>query len=165
MQKLIIPKNINLSIKDHKVSISNTITNDNITYDLINLSKLPFHKRFNTKKYEKTTLSLLSNNISGLYKGYLLKLQVSGIGYRASYENNILDLKLGYSHNIKLHVPNHIQLYVTRSNKIIIIGSNLAEISQFASNIRKLRKPDNYKGKGIKYVNEKILIKEGKKRK
>jgi large subunit ribosomal protein L6 len=165
MQTLTIPNNITLSIKDHKVNIRNTNTDKHITYDLINLSKLPFHKRFNTKKYEKTTNKLLLNNISGLYKGYLLKLQVLGIGYRVTYENNTLILKLGYSHNVNFPIPQDISVYITRSNKIILIGSDLAKVSQIASQIRKLKTPDNYKGKGIRYVNEQILIKEGKKRK
>ncbi len=165
MQNLTIPKDISISIKNHVVNIHNKKTDESIIFNFIDLSKLPFHKRPDTKKYFNTNNKHLLNNISGLYKGYLLKLQVLGIGYRVTYDDNTLNFKLGYSHNIEFKIPSHISVYITRSNKIILIGSNLSEVSQLASKIRQLKVPDNYKGKGIRYVNENIILKEGKKRK
>jgi len=167
MQSLVIPKNISVSIVDHTVQIQNTATNQSINFDMINLNMLPFHKRNTTKKYFNTIEKLFNNNISGLYKGYLLKVQLLGIGYRVSHDKdtNTLTFKLGYSHDVIFEVPKDISVYITRSNKIILIGADLKKVSQVASKIKQLRKPDNYKGKGIRYVNEKIILKEGKKRK
>ena len=91
-------------------------------------------------------------------------LEINGVGYRASIEGEILTLQLGYSHDIKLAIPGDLEVKCSKPTEILVSGIDKQKVGQFASEIRKLRKPEPYKGKGIKYQEEFVRRKEGKKK-
>ena len=107
------------------------------------------------------TRTLLSNAIEGLTNGYEKKLEIVGVGYRAAVEDETLRLKIGFSHDVEVSAPEGIAFEV-KKNIITIKGHNKQLVGQVAANIRMLKKPEPYKGKGIKYVGEKIIRKVGK---
>jgi large subunit ribosomal protein L6 len=105
---------------------------------------------------------LLKNMISGVSEGFLKKLELVGIGYRAEIRKNLLFLTLGFSHPIIFNPPEGIKIEVPSDNSIIISGIDKQLVGQVAAKIRSFRKPEPYKGKGIKYENEYIRRKAGK---
>ena len=102
--------------------------------------------------------------VLGVSEGYNKNLEINGVGYRAATDGNILTLQLGYSHDIKLAIPDDLDVKCVKPTEIIINGISKQKVGQFASEIRRLRKPEPYKGKGIKYKDEVIRRKEGKKK-
>ena len=102
--------------------------------------------------------------VTGVSDGFSKILEINGVGYRASIESNILTLQLGYSHDIKLAIPNDLEVKCTKPTEILVSGIDKQKVGQFSSEIRRLRKPEPYKGKGIKYQEEFIRRKEGKKK-
>ena len=113
-----------------------------------------------------TTRSLVNNAVVGVSEGFTKKLEVNGVGYRAQVQGKKVNLQLGYSHDISYEVPGEIKVEIEgdRGNIIAISGPDKQVVGQVASEIRSFRKPEPYKGKGVKYVNEQILRKEGKKK-
>ena len=111
-----------------------------------------------------TTRSLLSNLVNGVSEGFSKKLEITGVGYRAALQGKTLVLQLGYSHEIKYPIPEGIKVEVPSQTEVIISGANNQVVGQVAAEIRSYRKPEPYKGKGIRYENEFILRKEGKKK-
>ncbi|WP_163499925.1 50S ribosomal protein L6 [Helicobacter suis] len=108
------------------------------------------------------TYGALANNIvMGLDKGFSKVLEVNGVGYKVALGHKVLELNLGFSHPIKYPIPEGVEIVVDK-NTITIKGSNKQQIGQIAANIRALRPPEPYKGKGIKYKNEVIIRKAGK---
>lgn len=105
--------------------------------------------------------ALINNMVTGVTTGFTKKLEINGVGYRANTEGNKLKLQLGYSHDILFPIPEGIQATVEQ-NVISITGINKQQVGQVAAEIRKLRKPEPYKGKGIKYSDERIIRKSGK---
>lgn len=108
--------------------------------------------------------TLVSNLIEGVTKGYEKKLEIKGVGYRAQMKGNILNLQLGYSHEIDFPVPEGITVQCPDQTNITITGIDKQKVGQVAAKIREYRKPEPYKGKGIKYAGEYIFRKEGKKK-
>lgn len=107
--------------------------------------------------------SLLNNMIIGVTKAFTKKLKVVGIGYKFSIKGNMLVLSLGYCHDIGYVIPNDVELECDKDT-ILVIGIDKQRVGHVASEIRSLRKPEPYKGKGILYFNELIVRKEGKKK-
>lgn len=107
---------------------------------------------------------LLENKIKGITRGFLMYLKIIGIGYRASLENHNLLLKLGYSHDIIYKIPSSIKVFLVEPTTICLFGIDKNQVTQIATKIRNLRKPSVYKGKGIRLINEKIILKQGKKK-
>lgn len=105
--------------------------------------------------------TLINNIVVGVSEGYQRQLEVNGVGYRANVAGNTLNLSLGYSHPIAFNLPAGIEAKVDR-NVITITGADKQLVGQVAANIRALRKPEPYKGKGIKYIEEHIRRKAGK---
>ena len=108
--------------------------------------------------------SLVNNAIIGADKGYEKTLELVGVGYRAALQGNILKLSLGYSHDIDFEVPESVKITVPKPTEIIINGIDQQIVGQVAANIREKRKPEPYKGKGIRYKDEYVFAKEGKKK-
>ena len=102
--------------------------------------------------------------VLGVSEGYNKNLEINGVGYRAAIDGNILTLQLGYSHDIKLAIPDDLDVKCVKPTEITINGISKQKVGQFASEIRRLRKPEPYKGKGIKYKDEVVRRKEGKKK-
>ncbi|GBD45080.1 50S ribosomal protein L6 [bacterium HR40] len=110
------------------------------------------------------TRSLLANMVTGVTQGFSRELEISGVGYRAQAEGKLLSLQLGYSHDVKYAVPPDIEVTTPQPTRILVRGADKQRVGQVAAEIRAFRKPEPYKGKGIRYVGETILRKEGKKK-
>ena len=108
------------------------------------------------------TRTLINNMIVGVTEGYKKTLEVNGVGYRVALEGNKLVMNLGYSHQVIMEAPAGITIEVPTPNQIIISGSDKQLVGQFAANVREKRRPEPYKGKGIKYSDEVIRRKVGK---
>ena len=108
--------------------------------------------------------TIINNMIVGVEEGYTKNLVVNGVGYKAAVADGILTLQLGYSHDIKLAIPKDLEVKCTKPTEISISGIDKQKVGQFASEVRALRKPEPYKGKGVRYSDEIIRRKEGKKK-
>lgn len=104
----------------------------------------------------------IQNMIDGVTKGFEKKLNIEGIGYKAQVQGNKLIMSLGYSHPVEMEIPNDLKVAVTDSVNISVNGASIYKVGQYAALIRGQRKPEPYKGKGVKYATEKIKIKVGK---
>ena len=111
-----------------------------------------------------TYRSLLAGAIEGVTKGYERKLEINGVGYRAALQGKNLQVQLGYSHDIVYPIPEGITVAVPKPTEIVISGIDGQKVGHVAAEIRSFRKPEPYKGKGVKYANEFIFRKEGKKK-
>jgi large subunit ribosomal protein L6 len=111
-----------------------------------------------------TSRTLVANLISGVTKGFERRLEISGVGYRASVQGKNLQIALGYSHDVIFPIPEGITIATPRPVEIVISGSDRQKVGQVAAEIREYRPPEPYKGKGIKYADERIFRKEGKKK-
>lgn len=106
--------------------------------------------------------TLINNMVVGVTNGYEKKLQLVGVGYKADKKAKTLVLSLGYSHPVEMVDPDGIETVVTSPTEVIVKGTSKALVGNYAANIRKWRKPEPYKGKGIRYVDEVVRRKEGK---
>jgi large subunit ribosomal protein L6 len=117
-----------------------------------------------SKSYSGLIKKLILNKIQGIVHGFLIYLKIIGIGYRAQLEKNTLFLKLGYSHDIIYNIPSSIKIFLIDPTVICLFGVDKNQLTQIASKLRSLRKPSAYKGKGIRFIDEKIKIKAGKRK-
>ncbi|MCB9945426.1 MAG: 50S ribosomal protein L6 [Geminicoccaceae bacterium] len=108
--------------------------------------------------------SLVQNMVTGVSQGFTRNLVIAGVGYRAAVDGRVLNLQLGYSHDIKFAIPEDVKIVCESPTAISISGAEKRRVGQIASEIRSFRKPEPYKGKGIRYSDEAILRKEGKKK-
>ena len=115
-----------------------------------------------SRKIHGTSRALLFNMVEGVSNGFKKDLEIHGVGYRANLQGNTLVLQLGFSHNIELEVPEGIEVEVPRNTQIKVSGINKQVVGEFAAKIRSFRKPEPYKGKGIRYVDEYVPRKAGK---
>ena len=114
-----------------------------------------------SKAYWGTYRSLTNNAVIGLDKGFAKSLEINGVGYRAAVKGKVLELQLGYSHPINYDIPEGLEITVDK-NLIHVKGSSKQQVGQTAAIIRGYRKPEPYKGKGVKYTDEVIIRKAGK---
>ena len=111
-----------------------------------------------------TARNLASNVVKGVSDGFTINLEINGVGYRAAADAKNLKLQLGFSHDVEVPIPQGIQIKATKPTEIEITGADRQKVGQLAAEIRSLRPPEPYKGKGIKYSTETIRRKEGKKK-
>ena len=114
------------------------------------------------KSLHGLTRSLIANMITGVSEGYEKKLEINGVGYRAAKQGNKLALTLGFSHPVEMEAPAGITIDVPAPNKIVVSGADKEVVGAVAADIRKWRKPEPYKGKGIRYEGEVVRRKAGK---
>lgn len=159
-----IPENINIKIGEDWIKIEGPLGSV-----IKKKSKnIKFHKENNNlyilnKTNKHFYISLINNIIWGLVKGYKKKLQMVGVGYKAAVEGDKLVLKIGYSHDVFYNIPENITINILKNNVIEIFGNDKIKVNQIAAEIRGLKAPEPFKGKGIRYINEIINKKEGKK--
>jgi large subunit ribosomal protein L6 len=110
-----------------------------------------------------TTSARFSSLVKGVTEGFVKRLEIVGVGYRAALVGGNLTLFVGYSHPVPMKIPDGIKVEVTDNVKVMMSGADAVRLGQFAQNVRKVRVPDHYKGKGIRYAGEKVRIKAGKK--
>jgi large subunit ribosomal protein L6 len=111
-----------------------------------------------------TLRALLNNAVVGVTTGFEKKLQLVGVGYRAQTKGNLLSLTLGYSHPVEFNVPEGIDIQTPTQTEVIIKGMSKHKVGQVAAKIRSFRPPEPYKGKGVRYSDERVLSKEPKKK-
>ena len=129
--------------------------------------KLTFKPRDESRRARMqwgTARNLARNMVRGVSDGFTVNLEINGVGYRAAADAKMLNLQLGFSHDIKVPIPAGIQIKALRPTEIEIVGADRQRVGQIAAEIRSLRPPEPYKGKGIKYSTETIRRKEGKKK-
>ena len=110
-----------------------------------------------------TTNAIIRNMIEGVSKGFEKGLEIIGVGYRFQVQGNVLTVNAGYSHPVKMTAPEGLTVEAVSNTEIVVKGINKELVGEFAANIRKVRKPEPYKGKGIRYKGEVVRRKEGKK--
>nr|YP_009257586.1 50S ribosomal protein L6 [Coeloseira compressa]ANH09669.1 50S ribosomal protein L6 [Coeloseira compressa] len=115
-----------------------------------------------TKSLYGLARTIISNMVIGVNKGFYKKLEIQGVGYRSQIQGNNLILNVGYSHQIEISPPKDISISVENNTLITVHGINKTTVGQIAAQIRSIRKPEPYKGKGIRYINEKVRRKIGK---
>ena len=108
--------------------------------------------------------TMVANMVKGVSEGFKKELEINGVGYRAQLQGNTLKLNLGLSHDVDFPIPPDVTVSAPKPTQIIIEGIDPQRVGQVAANIREWRKPEPYKGKGIKYIDEYIFRKEGKKK-
>jgi len=111
-----------------------------------------------------TYRSLIANVMEGVTKGFERRLEISGVGYRAAVQGKNLQLQLGFAHDIAYPIPEGITIVTPKATEIVVSGIDGQKVGQVAAEIRAFRKPEPYKGKGVKYAGEIIFRKEGKKK-
>jgi large subunit ribosomal protein L6 len=124
----------------------------------------PVDDSLNARKLWGTFRSLANNVVRGVHEGFTKELQINGVGYRAQLQGNNLVLQLGFSHEINFPVPDGIKIDCPSQTEIIIVGADKQLVGSVAAKIRSFRPPEPYKGKGVKYKDELIVRKEGKKK-
>ena len=139
---------------------------DDIAYKVEDggISVLPANDSKRARAFWGMQRTLVSNLVEGVSEGFTKTLEITGVGYRAQAQGNKLRLQLGYSHDVELDVPEGIEVKTPDQTTVEISGIDKQAVGQFAAEIREWRKPEPYKGKGIKYRGEYIFRKEGKKK-
>ena len=168
---LTIPENVNVEVNGQKVTVKGP--KGELSLDLIKTIEVKINDRELTVEKLKedkftnqmhgTTNANIANMIKGVSEGYKKALEIVGVGYRFNVQGNTLTINAGYSHPVKLDVPEGITVKANSNTEIEIEGIDKCAVGEFAANIRKVRAPEPYKGKGIKYVGEQIRRKVGKK--
>ncbi len=165
-----VPKNVEVNVDNNFVTVKGPLGQLSYQFkDNINIEKQEDKiviARNSDLREERalhgTTRAVINNMIEGVTKGFSKELEIRGVGYRATLKGNILNLALGKSHPEDIQIPAGITVEVPKNTTIIIKGCDKQLVGEFAANIRKLRAPEPYLGKGIRYVNEHVIIKEGK---
>ena len=144
--KLPITKEVDVSVQDGKVLVK------------------PVNETNESRVMWGTTRANLRNMVEGVSKGYSKALEINGVGYRAAVQGKNLQLQMGYSHDVVYPIPEGITIKCEKPTAVLITGYDKQKVGQVAAEIRAVRPPEPYKGKGIKYDTETILRKEGKKK-
>jgi large subunit ribosomal protein L6 len=154
-----------LNVKGPKGALSLTLR-DEISYTLEDGGILvkPANDTKSARAFWGMQRTMVQNLITGVTDGFTKKLLITGVGYRANSQGKVLKLQLGYSHDVNIDVPEGIEIKTPDQTTVEISGIDKQKVGQIAAEIRRWRKPEPYKGKGIKYDGEFIFRKEGKKK-
>jgi len=167
-----VPSGITANVEGQTVKIKGpkgalqVVLHDDVTVKLDG-GQIKVDPRFETKRARSqwgTSRTLIANLIAGVTKGFEQRLEINGVGYRAAVQGKNLQLALGYSHDVVYPIPEGITIATPKPVEIVITGSDRQKVGQVAAEIREYRPPEPYKGKGIKYSDERIFRKEGKKK-
>ena len=167
---IVIPAGVDVAIDGSTVTVKGpkgeltTTVHSNITVEkdgnTIKVTR-PNDEKLN-RSLHGLTRTLVANMVTGVNEGFKKELEINGIGYRAAKEGKNLVLTIGYSHQVIMPEPDGVTVEVPAPNKIVILGADKQKVGQFAAEVREKRPPEPYKGKGIKYIDERIRMKEGK---
>ncbi len=169
---VVIPGGVEVAVDGHRVTVKGklgqlaaTLTADvDIRVEDGRVVVRPRDESIRARSMWGTSRSLIDNMVVGVSEGFERVLEIVGVGYRAAVEGGVLVLQLGYSHDIRYPVPEGITIACPRPTQITISGADRQRVGQVAAEIRAFRKPEPYKGKGIRYANEWVRRKEGKKK-
>ena len=158
-------ENGTLSVKGPKGTLSMGMLDD-IEYKVEGdeITVMPANETKRARSYWGMQRTLVSNLVDGVTDGFSKVLEITGVGYRASAQGKNLKLQLGYSHDVDIVVPEGIEVKTPDQTTVEISGNDKQAVGQFAAEVRQWRKPEPYKGKGIKYRGEYVFRKEGKKK-
>ena len=168
-RKLTIPENVTVEVNGNIVSVKgpkgelSTEIHDNITVSVENNEVVVNRTNDNFKNFHGTANANIKNMIIGVTEGYEKKLEAVGVGYRFNVSGNTITVSAGYSHPVVVKVPEGLSVESPSNTELTIKGIDKCLVGEFAANIRKIRQPEPYKGKGIRYKDEHIQRKEGKK--
>ena len=166
---LTIPEGVSVSVNGNIVTVKgpkgelSTEINRNITVEVEGNEVKVTRKNDNFKNFHGTANANIKNMIIGVSEGYEKKLESIGVGYRFALKGNELVVTAGYSHPVNVAIPEGITLESPSNTELTVKGIDKCKVGEFAANIRKIREPEPYKGKGIRYKDEFIRRKEGKK--
>jgi large subunit ribosomal protein L6 len=154
-----------LSVKGPKGTLTLQLA-DEVSYEINDggISVQPVNDTKRSRSFWGMQRTLVQNLITGVTEGYSKQLQITGVGYRANVQGKNLKLQLGYSHDVDYAIPEGITIATPDQTTVNISGIDKQKVGQVAAEIRRWRKPEPYKGKGIKYAGEFIFRKEGKKK-
>ena len=169
---IVVPSGITANVEGQTVKVKGpkgalqVVLHDDVAVKLDG-GQIKVDPRFETKRARSqwgTSRTLIANLIAGVTKGFEQRLEINGVGYRAAVQGKNLQIALGYSHDVVYPIPEGITIATPRPVEIVITGSDRQKVGQVAAEIREYRPPEPYKGKGIKYADERIFRKEGKKK-
>jgi len=167
-----VPQGVDVAINEAHISVKGTGGNLSIANNALvkvvhsanSLSFAPANESREANAMSGTLRQLVNNMVIGVTKGFEKKLNLVGVGYKAAAQGNKLNLVVGYSHPVNFDMPSGIKVETPIPTEILIKGADRQRVGQIAAEIRAVRPPEPYKGKGIRYSDEKIVIKETKKK-
>ncbi|HEX8383945.1 MAG TPA: 50S ribosomal protein L6 [Sphingomonas sp.] len=167
-----VPAGVTANIADGQLSVKgpkgtlNLVLRDEISYTLEDdgITVKPANDTKQARAFWGMQRTMVQNLVTGVSEGFTKKLLITGVGYRAAAQGRNLKLQLGYSHDVNIDVPTDLEVKTPDNTTIEISGADKQRVGQLAAEIRRWRKPEPYKGKGIKYDGEFIFRKEGKKK-
>ncbi len=167
-----LPSGVEVNLSGNQVSIKGSM--GNLTLELhvdIQVEQEDGTLRVKVRREEQsvmaiagTTRALLANMIEGVTAGFERKLELRGVGYRAAIQGNMLKLTLGFSHPVNYQVPEGVTVETPSQTEVVVKGVDKQKVGQVAAEIRAYRPPEPYKGKGVRYFDERVRIKEAKKK-
>ena len=166
---LTLPSNVTLTVDGNIVTVKgpkgelSTELNKHITVEVNENEVVVKRDNHNFKNFHGTANANIKNMIIGVRDGFEKKLVAVGVGYRFALKGNQLVVTAGYSHPVEVNIPEGIKLEVPSNTELFVRGTDKQLVGEFAANVRKIRQPEPYKGKGIRYANEYIIRKVGKK--
>lgn len=164
-----IPENVTVTVNDNIVSVKgpkgelSTEINRNLSVEVNDNKLVITRNNDNYKNFHGTANANINNMIIGVTKGFEKNLEIIGVGYRFALEGKKIIVSAGYSHPVKVEIPNELTAETPSNTELTIKGIDKCLVSEFAAKIRKIRQPEPYKGKGIRYKDEYVRRKEGKK--
>ncbi len=170
-RKLVMPQGVTATVDGQNITVKGPKGELNLAFSElisvnVNENTIECTRANETKEAKSlhgTTNSLIENMITGVSKGFEKGLEINGVGYRFNVSGNKLTVTAGFSHPVVIDVPSGLTVEQVSNTEITVKGIDKQRVSEFAANIRKWRKPEPYKGKGIRYKDEKVRRKEGKK--
>jgi large subunit ribosomal protein L6 len=170
LQPVVVPKGVTVKVTDNLISVKGTKGElvqsfEPLVSFTVNETEVQVNRKNDSKQARSMHglyRSLLSNMVSGGSQGFTKTLVINGVGYRAEVNGKVLLLNLGYSNQVEYVTPEGVEISVDGTNKVKVSGIDKALVGQVAAEIRKLRPPEPYKGKGIRYDNENVRRKVGK---
>ena len=167
-----VPSGVTANVEGQTVKVKGpkgamqTVLHDDVTVTM-DKNAVKIAPRFETKRSRSlwgTSRTLVANLMAGVTKGFEERLEINGVGYRAAVQGKQLNLQLGYSHDVNYPIPAGITIATPKPTEIVVTGTDKQLVGQVAAEIRGYRRPEPYKGKGVKYAGEYIFRKEGKKK-
>ena len=170
-RKLVIPEGVTVTVENNKVTVKGS--KGELSYNFSNLIRVVVEENtVVTEQIKKTktanimqgtTNALINNMLIGVSAGYEKGLEAVGVGYRFAVAGNKITINAGYSHPVVMEAPEGVTVTLVNNTEITLSGIDKQKVSEFAANVRKVREPEPYKGKGIRYKGEYVRRKEGKK--
>ncbi|MBT5663475.1 MAG: 50S ribosomal protein L6 [Alphaproteobacteria bacterium] len=167
-----IPEGVNVTINESEIHTAGpkgelsckNFSGTNVVQENNQITISPVDESQASIQYWGIQRTLLNNNIVGVTEGYKKTLEINGVGYKAQMKGNNIQLSLGFSHDINYEAPEGIKIETSTPTEVIVSGIDKQKVGQVAAEIRSYRPPEPYKGKGVKYKDEFIFRKEGKKK-